>query len=458
MAGLTASGIGSGLDIQGLVQQLVAAERAPHALRLNRAEAGAKAKLSAFGSLSSAFDALKKALDPLRNQDAFGARTAKSSAEDSFTVSAARNAPLGSYEVEVLSLASAHKLVSGALDEAAGLGAGTLQIEVGDKTFEVEIVAGKDTPAEIRDAVNAAAKAVDAKLGATLVRSDDGVHLSLTATDTGAAHRIRVTRLQGDTALDALVYDPGTLTSLTERNPAADAQVRIDGLLRSAAGNRIVDAVPGLTLDLKKAEPGAIRTFTVSADAGAVRGAVQAFVNAYNAAVNAMANATRYNAETREPSALTGDALIRSAGSQLRNALSEALGAAAELGLVAARLGLSTRVDGTLAFDGGKFDTALASDGARLREVFGGEGGLAARLADVVDRFIGRDGAFAGRSASLNKQLRSVADQREALDRRLESARARYLAQFTAMDTLIAQLNSTSQFLAQRLAPPRQEP
>jgi len=52
----------------------------------------------------------------------------------------------------------------------------------------------------------------------------------------------------------------------------------------------------------------------------------------------------------------------------------------------------------------------------------------------------------------LNERLADISDQREALDVRMNAIESRYLKQFTALDTLISQLQSTSSFLTSQLA------
>lgn len=448
MAGISSTS----LDVPNLVSQLIAAERAPYSLRFNRAEAGAKAKLSAFGSLTSAFNALKSAADALKNKDVFSARSAKSSDETVFTAQAAASVPTGSYSVEVLNLASAHKLVSGPLDVEDGLGAGTLQISTGGVSFSVQITSGSDTPAGIRDAINTAATAAGAKLGATLVTADDGGHLVFSASASGADSAITVTRTAGAVALDALVYDPGTLTSLAEESEALDAQIRVDGLLRSSTTNTVSDLLPGLTLTLKKDDPGVIKSLVISADGAATRNSVQAFVTAYNTAFTTMSLTTQYNSSTQTASTLTGDNVVRSASAQLRNAMGNGLAAAVDLGLGSGVLGLNTKTDGTLTFDASKFDAAFAADPAEVQAALSGNEGIAGKISTVAAGYIGSGGVFTSRTESLNKTLSSVAAQRVSSEARLASMEARFRTQFSALDSMIAKLSSTSDFLSRQLS------
>ena len=183
---------------------------------------------------------------------------------------------------------------------------------------------------------------------------------------------------------------------------------------------------------------------------------LQDFVTAYNAAINAINSSTQYDAENDAPSALTGDAQMRSASGQLRNLMGNLLGDLAAQGLDAKTLGLQTKgypsSDGTLVFDSSKFTAALTADPEKIRAAFTGDTAFAGTLQKAVGSYIGTDGAFTLRSNGLNAQIKDVATQRTALDARMEAVGNRYKAQFVALDSMISQMNTTSSALAQQLA------
>lgn len=450
-------GIGSGLDISGIVNQLVAADRAPQNARLNTLESATKFKLSGIGTVKSAFDALKTSLDGLQKVDALGARTVSSTmlslasgattnatTDAVLTPTAGRNTPVGSYQVEVQSLATAHKLLGAGTDIETKFGAGTLRVAIGENAVDVAIKENA-TLADVRSAINDAAGKYGVQ--AALLTSDQGHHLSLGSAKTGAANAISIEVVGGGDGLQALV------SGLAEQAPAADARVSIDGLVTTSASNTITDAVPGMSLVIK--QPGTSRV-DVSADPAGSRAAVDGFVKAYNAALKAIGTATTYNAETKTPSSLTGDAQMRGAASQLRNVMNDLLGSLAEQGLDAKALGLQTQgypnPDGTLVLDATKFNAAMAANSAQVIAAFTGESGLAAKLNEVVKGYVGTEGAFTLRDKGLNNQLKDVTRQREALDVRMEAAAKRYQTQFVALDSLMAQMTSTSSALSQQLA------
>lgn len=451
MAGFGYGGIGSGIDISTMVSQLVAADRAPQDARLNKQEAVAKFKLSGLGSLTSAFDALKGALDKLQKADSLGARAVKVTGaapggSDGASVSAkvAPDTPVGRYEVEVLSLATAHKLVGAGVEPGTTFGAGSLRLSIGDTTVDIDVAEGA-TLADVRSAIQTAAASHGVR--ADLVTSDEGQHLSIAGSRTGAENAFSLSLASGSADLQALV------DGLAPRSVAADARVSIDGLVTTSGSNSIGTAIPGLTLSLERT---GTSTVDVSADPAGSRAAVQEFVNAYNNAIKAIASATAYNSETKSGAALTGDAQARAAGSQLRGAMGDALAALAAQGLDAGTLGLQTRgfpnADGSLVLDAAKFDAAMADGATAIVAALTGPDGLAAKLGTVVGSYVGSEGAFTARSKSLNDQIRDVAKQREALDARMENVARRYQTQFVALDGLIAQLNTTSSYLAQQLS------
>ena len=156
MPSIISSGIGSGLDIAGIVQQLVAAEGQPVATRLGLQEARAQSKLSAFGSIKSALADLRDKLDVMKDLNKFLARKAVSGNEDYFTVTADSDAVPSSFGIEVVQLAQAQKLTSGAFaDSDTIVGTGTLTIQMGADAVALEINAENNTLAGIRDTINA---------------------------------------------------------------------------------------------------------------------------------------------------------------------------------------------------------------------------------------------------------------------------------------------------------------
>lgn len=452
MPTINSTGIGSGLNVGALVTQLVAAERAPASGRLLRAEVGTNAKISALASFRGALAGLQSAANALKSGAALASKLATSSDESKLTVTASGSAAAGSYEIEVVALASAHRLRSGAFTSTDSVGTGMLSVAVGAAQIDVTIDIERSTLADIRDAINLAAQTNGLGVQATLVNADGGQHLVLSATRTGAADAIRVTQSGGNGGLNALVYDPGVSTNLDEVQGAVNASIRVDGLLRSSPSNQINDALTGVTLNLRAANPGETVTIQVSSDDAAAKKAIQSFVGSYNALVAAMATVTRYDPGRREAAALNGDSLVRTAAAELRAMLADATGSGDGNLLSLVDIGIDSQVDGTLKLDSVKLDTAIASKRSALHDLFASSGGLSAKLDTAVERLIGTSGTLTMRNQEMTQRLERLAEDRVALDARMSRIEARYLAQFTALDSMVARLQGTSSFLTQQLA------
>jgi flagellar hook-associated protein 2 len=78
--------------------------------------------------------------------------------------------------------------------------------------------------------------------------------------------------------------------------------------------------------------------------------------------------------------------------------------------------------------------------------------GYAYQLSKLTDSFLASDGVIAARTDGINASIKDIAKSKGVLSARLVTTEARYRAQFTALDTLISSLSTTSSFLTQQLA------
>lgn len=451
MASIISSGIGSGLDIAGIVQSLVAAEGQPVETRIGLQEARAQAKLSAFGSLKSALADFRDKLEIMKDQEKFLARKAVSSNEDAFTVSAATDALPASYSLEVVQLAQAQKLTSGAFaDSDAVVGTGTLTVSVGVVSADIEITAENNTLAGIRDAINAASD--NPGIAASIVNADSGSYLILTAEDTGAAQTITITQAGGDGGLSALEYDPGNgLASLTESIAPQDALIRIDGLDVMSETNTFDAAVQGVSISILASTGGANEQLRVENDPGKVKNLVSDFVESYNALIEMFDSITAYDAENEAAAPLLGDSTVRGIRDQVRRQLSDAVdGLDAPFGTLA-EVGVEIQLDGKLEIDDAKLSAILDDDFVKFGQLFSLEDGFANRLFDLADGYLTTGGIIETRTKGLEATIENLDDDRIALNERLGALETRLLRQFNALDSLLAQLTSTSNFLTQQL-------
>jgi len=461
-------GIGSGLNISDIVNKLVAADRKPADNALNLQQSKTKMQLSSVGTVTSAFDKLKTALTALKATTAFDTRTVTATGkgqpantDDVLTASVAlydvgttkAAASNGTHKVEVKSLATANKWIADtSVPKTDTFGAGTLTLTVGvgdkAKALKVDVEDG-DTLTTIRNKIDAAGRKEGVQ--ATLISSGDNQYLSIAQEKTGAASAIKLEYGGSDPKLGALV------SSLKENTAAADAELTIDGVTVISPSNTVADAVPGLTLNLKVK---GTSTVVISTDTGAATKVMQEFVTAYNAAIAAINTETKYDLKTKEASALTGDAQMRGASSQLRSVMAGVLKDLSASGLDPKAIGLQTRgypnADGSLVLDTTKFAATLAAQPEKVRLAITGDTGGAGQLYTLVDGYVsttvGKEGAFVARTKGLNNTLDNIDKRRKDLDTRMKSVEERYKKQFLALDSLMGKLQQSSSTLSQQLS------
>lgn len=263
------------------------------------------------------------------------------------------------------------------------------------------------------------------------------------AVDSGTKGALTVSA--SDPSLSSLTFGAGVTGGMTQQVAAADALVRVDGFERTSSSNTISDIVPGMVLNLTKAAEGTKFNLGIAADTSGLKGNLTAFAAAYNTANTLLAKSSAYDTVTKTASALTGDALVRGLQQQLRGQVS---GNVNEL----KALGLTIDKDGVMSFDGAKFDTAIASDGGAAAEVLGKDSKFGAGMTKLLDSNVNaNNGTLTLRSDSLNKTIKGYESDLDDLDARMEKLSDRYTAQFTAMETMISKLQSSTSSLSSLL-------
>ncbi|MBL8473079.1 MAG: flagellar filament capping protein FliD [Rhodocyclaceae bacterium] len=464
MATISSPGLGSGLDISGLVTQLMAVERQP-LTALATKEAGVQAKISAYGAVKSAFSQLQSAASALQLTATFSGRRASVADPAVAGIAAGTSAVAASYSLEVTQLAQAQKLVSGGFaSSTTTVGTGTLKIDFGSysggnfaanssKTgLTLTIDSSNNTLAGIRDAINGAQGGVTA----SIVNDGSNSRLLLSSNDSGAQNALRVSVTDSDgnntdlAGLSQLVYDASTggTTRLTEQLAARDAQFKLDNLSITRASNTLTDVIDGVTVNLFKTNTGSPTTLTVSRDNSGTTSAVQAFVKAYNDTITTLKNLSAYDAGTKQAALLQGEGTMYSLQQNLSATATLKIGGSSTL----SSIGITLQKDGTLQIDSSKLDQSITSGAAAA--LFRGSGsgnGLATSFIDVVTKTLGTNGILTSRTDGLSNQIKDIDRRRDAMNIRINAIEARYRAQFNAMDAAVSSMQKTSAFLTQQL-------
>lgn len=440
---------GSQLDVNSLVSQLVAAERAPLDAQVTRATTKVTTQISATSTLLGALSSFQSSLNSLKTTTAFSSRTTASTNSDIVTASAAATAVPGRYDIEVQQLASAQQISSAAFTGGSStvVGAGTLTLSLGATSFDVTIASPADTLADIRNAINSASD--NPGITATIINAADGAHLVLTSANTGATSTIQVTQTG---TLDALEYTSDNQANYTQLRAAADAIVRVAGYEVTSASNVVDGVIDGVSLNLVSAEPGTSVGVDVLYDKTAAKDKVNSFVTAYNQLRNVLTTLGGYNATTKVAGPMLGDALLSGIDSQIRRTLSSPLEGATGAVQTLADIGITTQADGTLKVDDTKLSAALNGNFDAVARLFGTENtGVAAKLYTQIGERLADGAGIDQRTDSLQAQKRALEKKSADIESRMAIVRQAYMKQFTALDTLLSSLSATSAYLAQQI-------
>ncbi len=430
---ISSPGVGSGLDIENIVSSLMRLERRPLE-KLQKKQDEIDVRLSALGRLGAAISDLQSAARDLQDRARLGHFLAKSSNEDILTAS-----PLGigteeTHQIEVLQLAQAHRLASAAYDsEEASVPADTYSFALAGESFEVTLDQAHATLKGLRDAINRAPD--NPGISASIINVDGGSRLVLTAEQSGAANVI--TAPAGFTEIDA----------------AQDAIIEVDGFTATAPSNRVSGVIPGLTLELKRVgtltdpQTGATQqetvTVTTQADKEAMKASINDFVTAYNNLVSLLG-------ELRQGD-LRGEGLLLNVESTLRTQFFSPVTGLDGTAETAFDFGLTFNKEGVLSLDDTKLGKAVDGDLQKLLHFFTAEDGFGHKLEDALDSYVKADGFISLRKDGLYSTKKRYDLQIDSVEYRLSKLEERYRREFTQLDTLMSQLNGTSNRLQQQL-------
>lgn len=471
MASISFTGSTSGLS--DILSQLSTAEQA----RLTPV----KAQQTLYENRDKAFDTLKTALEKLNSASEALTKaesinkTGVSSSNTAFSAATDSTATAGTYNVQVKSLATAHSLLSGEfsssnerLGDTTDDGTRTLTItQPGqEKPLSIKLTDGQTTLEGIRDAINKA----NGSVGASIIKADDNTYyLAITAKDTGTKAKMSIS-VTGDELLNSkLNYTAGTADedvgsgAMTQQTAGANSVIKVNDIAITRQSNTITDAIEGVTLTLKaQTEESKSETLAVTKDTAPMQKAIQSFVDAYNALQTTISNLTKYTATdagsaTQDTSngVLLGNSTVRGIQTKLKMQIStaqEGMGVSTlnEMGIK------QNPKTGMLEVDNDKLKTALTDNSLEVTEFFVGDSkttGFATQTNSYLDNVLdSTKGAIQTAKDGIAATLKTIKKTYDRTQLSIEDTIARYKAQFTQLDKLVSQMNSTSDYLTTQLA------
>ena len=275
MAGLSFTGISSGIDTDAIVTSLMAIERRP-VDRLQRSADLASARLAGLADMRSRLAALRGAEQALRGAGVFSPRPIATSSDPARIVAtASASAVKASFSVTVSALARADVRTQSTALAARPRPPTRCTSRAGASSIDVSVAAGDS-------------------IGTIAPRSTPSAAASAPRWSTAAAADVagHGRRERGVADVGRLAGRPISASTVTLAGQ--DAQLTVDGVAHTSASNRVADAIPGVSLDLRGTTAGTPVTVTsdpAGVDADAVISKAKAFVAAYNGTVDALRTA-----------------------------------------------------------------------------------------------------------------------------------------------------------------------
>lgn len=466
--GISSTGIGSGLDVNSIVEQLTALEKRP-LVQLQSRAISIQTQLSAFGTIKSQIAALQDAASKLRLDGSWNGLTVNSSNAAAVSGTVSGTAAATSISVEVFKLAKAQSLASNAVPAATNMGTGTLTIQLGAwnagmtsftagaaPAVPITIAPGEDSLATIASKINGA----NAGVTATVLKDATGERLLLRSKDTGLEQgfRIQVTDTDGNNTdnqgLSRLAYDPENATAgMNSTQAARNAEASINGVAVVSAKNTLVDTIPGVTLNLAQETTSPVEV-TLATDTATMKKNISDFVAAFNALNKTLTESTKYDAETKSAGVLQGDSTTVG----LKNALRAVVGSSTNGGTFSrlADIGIDLKLGGDMSINPTKLDAALQNP-TELKKLFATDNGNAQtngfglKLKDFTAGLLADSGVVSTKSNALKTAIDRNAKDQDKVNDRADLMEKRLRAQYTALDMKMGSLSTLNSFITQQV-------
>tara|TARA_B110000971_G_scaffold175968_1_gene181293 strand:+ start:952 stop:3042 length:2091 start_codon:yes stop_codon:yes gene_type:complete len=311
-----------------------------------------------------------------------------------------------------------------------------------------------DTPAGVVEAINAANK---------------GVTASLVDTGTGG-NNFRIV-LSGDTGLagtfavtSSISNDLGFGDADKTLQTAQDSVINFEGLTITRSSNAITDVVAGTTIALNDVTSSAVRLNVVS-DTSTLKTGLKDVVIVYNSINAALSNMGSIKEDSTEAlnGALADDgSLISYIKNNIRSAVFNNSSTTSGNVNALRDLGISINRGGDMTFDETKYDGLVLTNFDDISKMLtagtSNQGkydtaskGLSQDIANVLEGFTDKDGIVTTRSTNATSLLEDHKEELTKLETRMTAVYQRYLSQFTAMESMMASLDATKDYLTGQL-------
>jgi flagellar hook-associated protein 2 len=417
------------------VDSLITAQSGP-LNQLRQRQADFKVQISTAGSLVTQLKALQTAASNLATDGVVAIQPTETYSDFSVTGSAKAESTYAISVQQVAKQAKARSQVFTSAQDASVVPDGELQFSI-DGTNTVRIDTTGKTLADVAEAINQNISG----LSASVISTTTGYYLNVSRTETGFA------KATGQAAALTMVSDPGLGLSVWQS--ADNALLTVDGLSVERASNTVSDVLSGVTLHLK-GESGVEHDVSFAADSSGTEEALNTFVTAYNTLAETIKSQLVQDPSQSYGETLLGHTAMTTIQRGMQAMLSKVVVPSGSVRTLA-DLGLELQRDGSLSLNDYSLQKALTKSPGAVNAVFStATTGVSATVKTLVDAQTSPlSGTLTRQQRSLQSQILDLDDRATEMQRTLDAERKRLVAQFTAMEQLIAGFNSAGSYLTQ---------
>jgi flagellar hook-associated protein 2 len=449
-------GAGSGIDVKGLAQSLVDAEKTPKKERIDEKIAKTEAKITGYGAVKFALSELKTAFAKINDASDFSSIKTSNTQPSAFGVSTSSSAEAGSYSIEVVRTALAQRTASSNfVDRATPLNGGAafkLNLTIGGVS-KGDINVTTATPAGMVSAINGA------KLGVTaqLINTGSGFNVVVTG-QTGSAQNFTLSSDDGTATGNNPKVPVAGVSFATSLQTATDANFKVNGLTVTRGTNTVNDVIDGVTLDLFASTTGVAR-LDLNRDTAGIKDNIKGLVKAYNDFDETLKILGDRASEVEDfGGALAGESLLQTVRNQVRALITNTSSTPGTDIRAARDVGLSLDRLGKLNLDEAKLDTALQNNFVQVSTMFTAgtnnksiyspaPAGLAGEAINSLEKMLLSTGLIDTQTKSAAAQIVKHKEELKILDERMKKLMNRYMSQFSVMESIVGNSNSTREGL-----------
>ena len=238
---------------------------------------------------------------------------------------------------------------------------------------------------------------------------------------------------------------------------AHDGIIKIDGFEIEVPENTVKDVIPGVTIDLKKANKGEEFSLQISEDKKSMTDKVKNLVDSLNSVLQFLAEQSDIDENTDTTRTLGGDILIQTVGSRLRTSIFKEVSTSFGKKRFG-DLGISFTKEGLLEFDTNRFEAMVNENHNLVKEILTGyfseddgvklKGGIN-NLLETVDQLLSSpSGPLASRKKTLNNKIEQINRRIDSKEKMIQQKENSLKKKFARLEETMARIRSQGAGLA----------